>query len=217
MNYKPYIKHSVYRVENSGGIGNPWRQGGGKFGNTPIEFRKENRFAESGTRSFKYGGKSYDYKVTKLTKAGEARWEREKRANALKSKKNRLDDDELDKLIDPQRWMQEDRENIKSIVDDASSIAKRGSQSLEGIINKPTRGPRYDLSSMSDAELRAVLNREQMERQYNDYFNPPQLSSGQKFVKGLGTALDVASTVGGVVSLGMGIAIAANKLKKNGD
>lgn len=205
MKYKSYLMHN-YRIDVASG--NPWRANKGRFGTAPAgarvnryEVLEDDPWNTTGTR------------IT-LSKAGQARWEREKAANAMKSKKNRIEDDELEKLIDPYRWRQEDRENIKNIVDDASSIAKKGSQSLEGIFNKPTRGPRYDLSSMTDAELRSVLNREQMERQYNDYFNPPQLSTGQKFVKGLGTALDVASTVGGVVSLGMGIAIAANKLKK---
>ena len=210
MNYEPYIEHSVYRVENSGGIGNPWRQSKGRFGNTPVGFRKENRYEESGTRSFKYGDKTYDYKVTQLTKAGEARWERDKKANRMKKAKDRVKDEE--ELIDPYRWRLEDKQNIKDIASSASDMAK-GAKELTNMFNKPTRGPRYDLSSMSDAELRAVLNREQMERQYNDYFNPPQLSTGQKWVEGLGTALSVAGTVGGVVSTGMAIAIAAQKLK----
>jgi hypothetical protein len=60
----------------------------------------------------------------------------------------------------------------------------------------PKRGPRYDLSDMSDQELRAILNREQMERQYNDYFNPQQVNSGRETVQNvLGVAGSVA-TVG---------------------
>lgn len=198
-----------YRIDVASG--NPWRQGGGKFGNAPAGYRV-NRYEETFERSPSGGGQGPSLRGVRLSKAGQARWEREKLANRQKKSKDQVKD-EMD-LIDPYRWQMEDRENIKSITDDASSIARQGSQSLNKMFNKPTRGPRYDLSSMTDAELRSILNREQMERQYNDYFNPPQLSTGQKWMNGLGTALDVAATVGGVVSLGMGIAIAANKLKK---
>ena len=63
---------------------------------------------------------------------------------------------------------------------------------------------------MSDQELQSILRREQMERQYNDYFNPQQENKGRKMV---GTVVNVATTTTAIAGGALGIALAIKKLR----
>lgn len=96
--------------------------------------------------------------------------------------------------------------------------ASATSQNLQGVSKSlaPKRGPRKDLSSLSDKELQQILNRERMEREYDSYFNTPEESKGQKFVNGLGTTLTYAAAVAAIVGTGFSIyaTIKGNDSKK---
>ena len=61
------------------------------------------------------------------------------------------------------------------------------------------KGEKTDLSQYSDQELRRIIDRARMESDYDRLFNPSTESKGEKFVKGLGTGLTVASLVVGIV------------------
>lgn len=80
----------------------------------------------------------------------------------------------------------------KSTIDTASQYAN---QKL-----KPQKGPRKDLSQMSDQDLRKILERERMELEYDRYFNTPTESKGSKFVK---DALEIGKVVGGIAVGGL--------------
>lgn len=67
------------------------------------------------------------------------------------------------------------------------------------------KSPRKDLSNMSDKELQQILNRERMERDYDNMFNPPRETAGKKFVDGTISALKIASLVAGIVAAGVTI------------
>ena len=194
-----YLMH-VYYLGNDG---NPWREDkGGRFGRKPPGYRV-NRYETT--------FKQPDEKTAiTLSPRGQARWEREKLDNARKKKENQVHNPE--ELIDPDRWIREDLESAKSIAGGVQDLSKSAASTVD-MFNKPSRGPRYDLSSMSDAELRAVLNREQMERQYNDYFNPPTINKGAEFCK---NAASVIGTVGGIASTALGIVIAVNQIRGKG-
>ena len=71
--------------------------------------------------------------------------------------------------------------------------------------------PRADLSNLSDEQLRKVLNREQMERQYDQYFNTPVESKGQKFIDGAATIIPIIS---GTVGIALGTVMLADKIGK---
>ena len=76
----------------------------------------------------------------------------------------------------------------------------------------PTKkNPRADLSKLSDDQLRKILNREQMERQYDQYFNTPIESKGQKFIDGAATIIPI---IGGAVGIAVGAVTLADKLGK---
>ena len=206
-----YLMH-VYYLGNDG---NPWREDkGGRFGRKPPGYRV-NRYETTFRQNVQGPPRNPDEpNVTRsavtLSPRGQARWEREKLDNARKKKENQVKNPE--ELIDPDRWIREDLESAKSIAGGVQDLSKNATSAID-MFNKPSRGPRYDLSSMSDAELRAVLNREQMERQYNDYFNPPTINKGAEFCK---DAASVIGTVGGIASTALGIVIAVNQIRGKG-
>lgn len=141
-----------------------------------------------------------------LTKAGQKRYEQDVKANHQKSRKNRVDDEDL---IDPNRWVREDITRSKAIADSGKSIAS----SLKDI-EKTTRNLKktkpLDLSNMSDQELRAKINRELLERQYNQMFNAPEISRGRENVT---KVLEIGGSVLAFTGSALGIALAIKELK----
>ena len=197
---------------------NPYpRQKGGLFGFAPYGSARryatrENMYkyrSDDGPRGFQMepSGSEYTRNPSMLTDAGRRRWERDKRANALKKKENRVKDEE--ELIDPNRWAREDLESAKDIVEGVGDTARSAGSLASTLFKDPPRG-RYDLSSMSDQELQSILRREQMERQYNDYFNPQQENKGRKMVE---TVVNVATTTTAIAGGALGIALAIKKLR----
>lgn len=77
----------------------------------------------------------------------------------------------------------------------ASSSAGREIAKTADLFTKPKQGKRLDVSNMSDDDLRAILNRERMEREYNNYFNPPQVNKGAEVVKGIGNFISTSGTI----------------------
>lgn len=177
MAYKMSLSHGAYKVvNNKGGIGNPNhdRKGRFTFGRAKYIYTDEN------------GNEWY-------TERGQKRYDKEWKANYSKAKNKRAEDETLG---DVDRWLDEDMESRISAAK-AIGDASRATSDLAGKLMKdPPRGERYDLSDMSDAELRAILNREQMERQYNDYFNPQQTNKGREWVQGAATTIGAVATVG---------------------
>ena len=128
--------------------------------------------------------------------------------NMQKPSNKRADPDALN---DPDKWFQEDIENAKSTAEGFRDMT-RYTGDLAKTFVKPAGKQRYDLSELSDAELRAILNREAMERQYSDYFAPKTVSKGENFVK----AMDVLGTVGSLGVTALGIALSVQKLRGKG-
>lgn len=103
--------------------------------------------------------------------------------------------------------------DLKSGVQATSAIAKGAntmySQS-DKLFKSKKKNPRADLSNMSDKELREVLNRETMERQYDAYFNAPQESKGKEYFQ---NTMAVVGTAATVVGTALSIALAVKQLK----
>ena len=70
-----------------------------------------------------------------------------------------------------------------------------------------------DLSSMSDKELRDAINRAQLERQYNDIYNPVTVNRGRETVN---NTLQVAGDVLAIGSTALSIALAIRTLSGKG-
>lgn len=87
-----------------------------------------------------------------------------------------------------------DLKGVKTLAVASSSAGKEIARTAD-IFMKPKQGKRLDVSNMSDDDLRAILNRERMEREYNNYFNPPTVNKGAEVVKGIGNFISTSGTI----------------------
>ena len=156
-----------------------------------------------GIKGMKWGVRRYQNKDGTLTAAGEKRYDRDKRENAAKKKENRIDLTNPD----PQRWAKEDLERTKRTVDSSSDLVKE-MKKLEQTTTK-----RMDLSEMTDKEMRDKINRELLERQYNQLFSdtsPAQVSKGRQALR---DTLEVAGSVLAIAGSSLSIALAIKELR----
>ena len=154
-----------------------------------------------GIKGMKWGVRRYQNKDGSLTPKGEARYDRDKRENAAKKKENRIDLSQPD----PKRWAKED-------LDASANLAKELKKLDESTTSKPTP-KRMDLSKMSDKEMRDQINRELLERQYNQLFAEVPAAQVSKGREALKTTLEVAGSVLAIGSSALGIALAIKELK----
>lgn len=159
--------------------------------------------SHSGVLGMKWGVRRYQNKDGSLTEAGKARYRKD-----LTSRQNQGQNiDEKKFKADPHRWVKEDLESEKRVVDSASELVRKSQE-----IEKTTRPPktRMDLSNMTEKEMREKINRELVERQYNDLFNKQKISKGRQRVR---DALDIGGTLLALTSSSLGIALAIHNLK----
>lgn len=154
-----------------------------------------------GVRGMKWGVRRYQNADGSLTNAGKKRYDRDQRENAGKKKGDKVG------AADPKRWVREDLERSRTVANEGANLSNKMRDANRNAMRN-TKRERLDLSSMSDKELRDRINRELLERQYNDVFNPPTVSKGRaaadKILDGAGTALAIGgSAVGLALSLKM--------------
>ena len=162
-----------------------------------------------GTKGMKWGVRRYQNKDGSLTPAGKKRYDKDIRDNLAKKKENRIDTSKPD----PKRWVREDTERAKKVVDSASSLVKEAKK-IEQETRPTSKKKRMDLSSMTDQELRQRINRELTERQYNDLFAPeeaPKISKGREYVSKVLNATGEALAITGSA---LSIALAIKELRK---
>ena len=161
-----------------------------------------------GILGMKWGVRRYQNKDGTLTPAGRKRYERDIRTNLSKKKDSRIDTSKPD----PNRWVKEDIERTKRVVDTSSNMVKQ-LQNIENETRPRSTKQKMDLSKMTDKELRDRINRELLERQYNDLFAPeikPSISKGREFTR---KTLEVAGTALTLTGSALGIALAIKELK----
>ena len=161
-----------------------------------------------GVKGMKWGVRRYQNADGSLTDAGKRRYESDAIANAKKKKDNRLPEEGLK---DPNRWVKEDRERTKRVVDSTNQMAGN----LKTLNDKSMkiqarRTEKMDLSKMTDQEMREQINRAMLEEQYDDMFNPKKVYSGREVVS---DTLDMAGSVLAITSSALGIALAIKELK----
>ena len=169
---------------------------------------EKNELYHYGVNGMKWGVRRYQNKDGSLTPAGKKRYDKDIRDNAAKKKENRIDTSKPD----PKRWVREDTERTKKVVDATSNLVKEAKR-VEKETRPKTTKKRMDLSNMSDQELRSRINRELTERQYNDLFGQeevPKVSKGREFVS---KALDVAGSALTVTGSALSIALAIKELR----
>lgn len=161
-----------------------------------------------GIKGMKWGVRRYQNKDGTLTDAGRKRYDKDIRTNAAKKKDSRIDTSKPD----PSRWVREDTERRKKIVDTSSDLVQKIQRIERETRSKPVK-KKMDLSKMTDKEMRDRINRELLERQYNNLFaedGAPAVSKGRKYVS---KTLDAAGSVLAVGSSALGIALAIKELK----
>lgn len=167
----------------------------------------DNELVHAGIKGMKWGVRRYRNKDGTLTEAGKKRYNRDIRNNASKKKENRIDTSNPD----PDRWVREDLTRAKKVVDTSSDLVRTVKTIERETRPKPVK-KRMDLSNMSDQELRQKINRELLERQYNDVFGKeeaPKISKGREYANKI---LETAGTVLAVTSSALGIALAIKQL-----
>ncbi len=156
----------------------------------------------------KWGVRRYQNKDGTLTAQGQKRYDRDIKSNLAKKKDSRIDTSSPD----PKRWVKEDTERKKKLVDTSSDLIKEMKNLENSSSPKPTR-IKMDLSKMSDKEMRDKINRELLEQQYNKLFaevSQPTISRGRQYVR---EVLNVAGDVLTVTSSSLAIALAIKELK----
>ena len=86
----------------------------------------------------------------------------------------------------------------KGLSKTSEALGKAG-KNMQNLRFHNKKGEKTDLSQYSDQELQRIINRARNEAEYDRLFNPAMETKGQKFVKGLGTGLTIASLVVGIV------------------
>ena len=170
-----------------------------------------------GIKGQRWGVRRYQNSDGTLTNAGKRRYERDAREKEFnkydpstnkyykQSKKNGRTDLE----VDANRYVKEDISRSKKIMDETSNMTRTLKNANDTLIKNKSK-PRMDLSKMSDQELRNQLNRELLERQYNDMFNAPKVSKGREYAK---KVLDTAGSILAVGSSALAIALSIKELK----
>lgn len=191
-----------------------------------------------GIKGMKWGERRYQNKDGTLTAAGKKRYNDardaiDRKRDAVRREKerrntgNRAEDTELARKL-----RKEEADTIKARREHAKLTSSENTVQGEKRLVEETKGltdklknineksmrnqprTRLDLSNMSDKELRDQINRELLERQYNDVFNPPTISRGRQRVN---DTLEVAGDVLAVTASALGIALAIIKIKNGGD
>lgn len=170
--------------------------------------------AHNGVKGMKWGIRRYQNADGSLTEVGKKRYGRDAREKGWTmgddgiarsgGKKNRKEE-----TADPNRWVKEDLSRSKNLTEAGSRMTNELKKANDSAIkNKPRT--KMDLSNMTDQEMREKINRAFLEKQYNDMFNPPQVSKGREYANKI---LETSGSVLGVTGSALGIALAIKELR----
>lgn len=175
------------------------------------EYNDSTELYHHGILGMKWGVRRYQNKDGTYTAAGQKRYAQEQSANTKRKKDKRISEDAVK---DPNHWINEDYKNAKNVADSSAQMT-RNLQNLNRDTTRSTSRNRkqMDLSSMSDKELRDAINRAQLERQYNDIYNPVTVNRGRETVN---NTLQVAGDVLAIGSTALSIALAIRTLSGKG-
>lgn len=166
----------------------------------------ENELYHYGVLGMKWGVRRYQNRDGSLTAEGRKRYNRDIAENLAKKKDSRIDTSSPD----PNRWVREDIERSKRVVDSGSDLIRQA-KSIERDTSPRSTKKRLNVSNMSDKELRDKINRELLERQYSDIFGEEaKVSRGRRFTR---ETLEIAGTALAATSSILGIMLAIKQLK----
>lgn len=164
----------------------------------------------------KWGVRRYQNADGSLTAAGQRRYERDARENnwaigndgiaRSTGRRNRGEEHRAD----VNTWVKQDMERTKHLTEASSGMVNQLKNANNVASKIPSKKNRMDLGHMSDKEMREKINRELLERQYNDVFNSKKESKGREYVE---RTLEIGGAVLGITSSALGIALAIKQLK----
>lgn len=164
-----------------------------------------------GIKGQKWGVRRFQRKDGSLTSAGKKR-ARDMSDEELSSSVKRMTLEKTYSKLSKERDGPSKVEKAKKVADASSKLVGEVSKLERETRPKPTKS-RMNLSKMTDQELRERINRENLERQYNDLFNPdqaPKVSKGRKVAQGI---IEGAGTVIALTGGALGIAVAIKELR----
>jgi hypothetical protein len=172
-----------------------------------------------GIPGMKWGVRKYQNKDGSLTDLGKRRYNRdadEKGYDLTSSRGSRYKiigqgkDQRNERLnADPQRYVKEDRERTRSLLNDTAGLTRNIDTMVQrSIKNNPVQ--KMDLSNMTDQEMRNQINRAMLERQYNDLFAPRNSTRGREYV---GEILKTTGEVLAVTTSAISIALSIQQLR----
>jgi hypothetical protein len=180
---------------------------------------EDGAFYHSGVKGMKWGVRRYQNADGSLTAAGKKRYNKEADAgdyNQTKSDGTRFKQTKKGKVetlkADPSRYAREDNEALRTVLNESRGLTSGLKTMTDASIRRTkSKRVRMDLSKMSDKEMRDQINREILERQYNDMFAPQKSTKGREYVN------NVLETAGSVLAVGasaLGIAVGILTLKE---
>ena len=172
----------------------------------------------SGVKGMKWGVRRYQNEDGTLTELGKRRVSR---YNEGRKDNKKLNEDKMtkeEKTVIAENFVSDDIKNTKKTLDDSRNAISN----IKNIVREiPTKRERLDLSNMSDQELREQINRERLEREYNDLFSKPSRTEKAKkitldIINGIGMTLAVGTSAVALASAIYNLKI-GKKSNNNGD
>lgn len=174
-----------------------------------------------GIKGMKWGVRRYQNEDGTLTELGQRRYARDAKEKEYGSydegsgkyykmvgKKNQKERKDLD--VDANRYVREDTEREKAIVDSTRQLAGNLKTATDASIrNAKSNKPKMDLSNMSDKDMRDAINRAMLERQYSEMFAPQQSTRGREIVS---QTLETAGNILAITGSALGIALSIKAL-----
>lgn len=173
-----------------------------------------------GIKGQKWGVRRFQNADGSYTEAGKQRAKKQQQAEPeplsdeeLAKRVRRLTMEKQYSKLSKEATPQSKLEKGKKVVDSTSDLVTQAKKLNQQLSSSPkVQKPRLDLSKMTDQELRTQINRELLERQYNDLFAKPEtVSRGRDYVT---ETLETAGAVLAVGSSALSIALAIKGLKK---
>lgn len=162
-----------------------------------------------GIRGMKWGVRRYRNPDGTLTDAGKKRYNRDIYENAGKKKENRINTSNPD----PDRWVKENLTRSRNLTREARTLTQEADNLNRLTTSGKRKSKRMDLSKMTDKEMRDKINRELLERQYDQLFNEMDKKNTRRGREIVNNALAVAGATLGVAGSSLGIALAIKELK----
>ena len=195
--------------------------------------------SHSGIKGMRWGVRRYQNEDGTLTEAGKKRYQKAYDEDAKKDAKKAYDEAVKKHLASnpgdtagadaagntaaknaaktPRSYGDEViKDAVKKDLDSANTILREGSSAAKtaatAVKNAQVKVPRMDLSSMTNKEMQDRIQREALERQYDQMFNAQRRSveSGKATVAGV---LETVGTVATVAGSALSIALAIKQLK----